>query len=128
LSSSPTQPPSYADKLQLIARGVDRVKRETAPDSKDIAEVVSIEVAKSRAVLDNELLLIGLRKSYGKNIIRFLWWYFAVTCVGLVISAIKPWGIALPEAVQIALVGGTAVSVIGVVGTVAAGLFRPPSS
>ncbi len=133
MASQPPPPPNYAQvraelakKLELIARGVDRVRKETTPDAKDLAELVAIEIEKKRAELDNEYLLIGLRKSYGKNIIRFLWFYFGFAISGVAISAVHPFGISLPESVQIALIGGTAVSVIGVVGTVAAGLFRPP--
>jgi hypothetical protein len=117
---------SLSERLSLIAKGVPKVASETAPDQNDLAELVAIEVAKKHAELENEWLLIGLRKSYGRNIIRFLWTYFIFACICMIVSAFHPWGFALPEGVQVALVGGTAVSVIGVVGTVAAGLFRPP--
>jgi hypothetical protein len=126
VSSEPPPNEDFESRLKLIGRGIKRVEAEKAPDSKDLLETVRIEAARAQAALMNEYLLIDLRKKYGRNIIRFLWVYFGFAVICLAVSAAHPYGIALSEGVLIAIVGGTAVSVIGVVGTVAAGLFRPP--
>jgi hypothetical protein len=90
-------------------------------------EIAQLNAERARAIVANEWMLIDLRKKYGKNIIRFMWVYFTFTAVVIVLVAFRAGGISLPENVLAALVGGTAVSVLGVVGTVAAGLFKPPA-
>jgi hypothetical protein len=71
---------------------------------------------------ENERLLINLRKKYGDTIVSFLWIYFIFTVNCILFSAIGL--VSIDPAVLAAIVGGTAVSVLGVVGTVAAGLFK----
>lgn len=110
--------------LARIDQGVERVKAEKTPDAKDIKELVANEVAKAEVGLANEWLLVGLRKRYGHNIILFLWVYFAFTASAIVGSSLGY--VVIVDSVLVALIGGTAVSVLGVVGTVAAGLFKPP--
>lgn len=124
--ASQSSPPDLDEKLSLVAKTIPNVAGETAADAKDVTGFVQIEVAKKQAELRNEWLLIGLREKYGRNIIMFLWVYFVLAATMMIASAAHLFGFVLPENVQIALVGGTAVSVIGVVGTVAAGLFKPP--
>jgi hypothetical protein len=51
-----------------------------------------------------------------------LWAYFTVA-IAIVVARGVGW-IALPDTVLMALIGGTAVSVLGVVGTIVAGLFK----
>lgn len=80
------------------------------------------ELDKLALANDNERALINLRKSYGRNMIRFLWAYFFVA-LGIVIAGGAGW-LTVAEPVSVALIGGTAVSVLGVVGTIVAGLFR----
>ena len=81
-----------------------------------------IDLDRARLVNDNERALIDLRKSYGHNMISFLWSYFTVAMVLIAVDAVTLWD--LPEGVAVALIGGTAVSVLGVVGTIVAGLFQ----
>ena len=54
--------------------------------------------------------------------IRFLWVYFVVAIGLICLDATSI--IELSDPVAAALIGGTAVSVLGVVGTVVAGLFK----
>jgi len=102
------------------------VKADVAPDSKDIEEMLRLELDRGALLNENERTLIELRKKLGKNLIRFLWSYFAVSTV-LIVADSLPLAFQLPEGVAVALIGATAVSVLGLVGTVAAGLFRAPS-
>lgn len=113
--------------LSKVAKGVPKVEAEKGPDEKDIREEISLEFERKAAAVANEWMLIDLRKKYGRNIIRFLWVYFLFSVVVIGADAFHAYGFALPESVLAAIVGGTAVSVLGVVGTVAAGLFRPPT-
>ena len=101
------------------------MQRESAPDAKDLEEVRALNREKIKLENKNENLLISLRETYGRNIIRFLWVYFIFTALAIFISAFSLKAFNIPQPVLVALVGGTAVSVLGVVGTVAAGLFRP---
>lgn len=118
-------PPNNFDALlKRIAAGVERVQKESAPDTKDIEEVAALVLEKERAAIQNEWLLIELRERYGRNIIRFLWVYFFFTAACIIVTSYGVYRVS--ETVLAALVGGTAVTVLGVVGTVAAGLFRPP--
>lgn len=98
------------------------MQADSAPDAKDIEEIVRLELDRAELTNENERTLIGLRKSYGRNMIRFLWFYFVVA-MGMVLAAGLGW-LTLSESVTVALIGGTAVSVLGVVGTIVAGLFR----
>lgn len=109
-------------RLEAIRSGLSRVQADAAPDDKDIEEIARLELDRAALNNENERTLIGLRKSYGRNMIRFLWVYFVVA-LGLVTLSGCGW-LALPESVAVALIGGTAVSVLGVVGTIVAGLFR----
>jgi len=113
--------------LDKIGKGVSAVKAERVPDEKDIAEEFDLDFEKKRAELRNEWMLIGLREKYGENIINFLWVYFVFAMSVLVFDAYHIGGFELPDIVLTAIVGATAVSVLGVVGTVAAGLFKPPT-
>jgi hypothetical protein len=70
----------------------------------------------------NEKLLIELRQKYGDTIVKFLWVYFIFMINCVLFSSIG--FVSIDPLVLAAIVGGTAVSVLGVVGTVAAGLFR----
>jgi hypothetical protein len=122
-----SQPPEDLEdwdvsRLKIVESGLSRVKALTDPDLRDELEEKSLELARLRLKNANEQALIDLRKTYGTNMIRFLWVYFLVA-IAIIISG----GLGLlkvPESVSVALVGGTAVSVLGVVGTIVAGLFR----
>jgi hypothetical protein len=105
---------------------LSRVRADSAPDSKDLEEIIRLEIDKYSLLNENERTLINLRKNLGKNLIRFLWTYFGVSTV-LIIADSLPIPFHLPPGVAVALIGATAVSVLGLVGTVAAGLFRAPS-
>jgi hypothetical protein len=114
---------------EALSQGRALVEQERAESPQDIAEKADLDRSKVLADLekaqianDNERALIGLRKSYGRNMVRFLWIYFIVA-IGAVLASGAGW-LHLPDSVAVALVGGTAVSVLGVVGTIVAGLFR----
>ncbi|TGR84559.1 hypothetical protein EN866_33150 [Mesorhizobium sp. M2D.F.Ca.ET.223.01.1.1] len=115
-----------AAKLSKIGKGVALAEAETTPDKKDLQEEEDLERQKKLAHVKNEWMLIGLREKYGENIINFLWTYFVFAMAVLIFHAYHVGGFNLPESVLTAIVGATAVSVLGVVGTVAAGLFKPP--
>lgn len=113
-------------RLSVIQSGLARVQADTAPDSKDIEEMVRLELDKAALLNENERALIDLRRNLGKNLIRFLWCYFGLSMV-LIIADALPLTFELEKEVALALIGATAVSVLGLVGTVAAGLFKAPS-
>lgn len=121
-SKSPPDPPNVRAGVRA---GLRKVKEDSGFDEQDVKELVALEIARVELELSNESALIKLRKRYGKNLIRFLWWYFIITVLLIVADAL-PLPFELPEPVEVALVGGTAVGVLGVVGTIAAGLFREP--
>lgn len=112
-----------------MAAGRQRVEREQTESVEDVAFAKALDLDKAKIDLekhqlanDNEKALIDLRKSYGQNMIRFLWVYFAVAMVTVILDGAGI--LKLPPEVIVALIGGTAVSVLGVVGTIVAGLFR----
>jgi hypothetical protein len=113
---------------KIGGKGVDKANMVTSPSATDIEEAVDYEVQKQINEIRNETLLIGLREKYGHNIIRFMWVYFCFTTAAIGLNAAKI--VQIDESTLNAMIGGTAVSVLGVVGTVAAGLFRaaPPKS
>lgn len=113
--------------LSKIGKGISLVRKERIPDTKDIQEEANLEAERKLAHLANEWLLIDLRKKYGRNIINFMWVYFVFAGVTLTLHGFNILGFSLPDIALAAIVGATAVSVLGVVGTVAAGLFKPPS-
>ena len=117
---------AFSVALDKISAGVDIVSKVTAPDDAYMEGIQALATEKAKAVVRNEWMLIELRKRYGNNIIGFLWVYFVVTMICVVASGFHILNFSLPEVVLASLVGGTAVSVLGVVGTVAAGLFRKP--
>lgn len=115
------------NKLGKIGgRGVDKANSVISPSQSDIEETVDYTLQKRLNEIRNEILLIGLREKYGHNIIRFMWTYFFITTLAISGNALRL--IQIDESTLNAMIGGTAVSVLGVVGTVAAGLFRPPPS
>lgn len=118
--------PGVRSRLSVIQSGLPRVQADVAPDSKDIEEMVRLELDKAALLNENERALINLRKTLGKNLIRFLWCYFGLS-TALIIADALPLAFELAEGVALALIGATAVSVLGLVGTVAAGLFKAPS-
>jgi hypothetical protein len=130
LNSQSSNHDDFDARLTRITSGIARVKSTTQLDPKDVEEIVALAIGKVRAEVSNELLLIKLREKYGRNIIRFLWVYFGFTSICILLNATQSMlfsaTLSFSETVLAALVGGTAVSVLGVVGTVAAGLFRPP--
>lgn len=67
-----------------------------------------------------------LRKKYADMIFRYLLSYSIFCAVVLLSQAIVPNKFSLPDNVLVALVGGTAVAVVGLVGWVVRGLFKPP--
>jgi len=88
--------------------------------------MLRLEIDKAALLNENERTLITLRKRLGTNLIVFLWLYFLVSTALIVADSLElPF--KLPDGVAVALIGATAVSVLGLVGTVAAGLFRAPS-
>lgn len=118
-------PPTKSEKIQqILRRGREIATSETEPDEKDIKEEAAYERAKRRMHIQNEALLLDLRNKYGRGLLRFMWSYSVVTLILLILDAYQVFGFNLPDEVLVALVGGTAVSVLGVVGTIAAGLFR----
>lgn len=122
--------PNFDALAAALLAGRARVEQESRVSSEDIAlkerlerEKANIDLERSQLFNDNERALIDLRKSYGNNMISFLWSYFTVAMVFIAADAVSStW--SMPDGVAVALVGGTAVSVLGVVGTIVAGLFK----
>ncbi len=113
---------------ELIAAGRKLVEADRAPDSKDISEQIRLELDRVNIENRNLLTLTELRRIVGRHLISFMWVYFSVSIVMLLLNGFHPNGFALPSGVGLALVGGTAVSIIGVVGTLVSGLFGQPST
>lgn len=123
--SSPAQPSGDID-LDAIEATQDIAERKQQPDEHDIDEQRTYERSKRQFDLQNETLFLNLRGRYGRSVLLFMWVYSAFVAIILVLEALPLAFFDLPTAVLVALVGGTAASVLGVVGTVAAGLFRIP--
>lgn len=112
-----------------LRAGLQRVESEQSESAEDIAFTATLErdqalldLDRARLTNDNERGLIDLRKTYGRNMIRFLWAYFVIA-IAIVVADGCRW-LSLPDTVLVSLIGGTAVSVLGVVGTIVAGLFK----
>lgn len=123
----PRNPPPKKPDLTDLPKGRLVAKRERAPDQRDQLEVARLEFERERIKVSNERLFLGLREKYGNNIIRFLWVYSACAFLLILADGFGWWGFDMPDAAIVALISGAAVSALGVVGTVAAGLFKPPT-
>ncbi len=68
----------------------------------------------------------GLRERYARK----AYWFMVVWCVGVALVVIAQglgiWSFSLPVAALTTLIGGTTVSVVGLVGFILQGLFRKP--
>lgn len=113
--------------FSAISRGRELAQKEKEADEKDIEEEVEIEADYKYAKRANEHLFLGLREKYGNNIIRFLWSYSFFALFLIIFDGFSIWGFSIPDNAIVALISGAAVSALGVVGTVAAGLFKPPT-
>lgn len=109
-----------------LKAGLAKISSDEGFDENDLGEVVRAEIDRAKLENENEIALIDLRKKFGKNLINFLWRYSIITLLVVIVDGIAIIPFDVPENVAIALVGGTAVAVLGVVGTIAAGLFRAP--
>lgn len=109
-----------------IRKGRALAERDTAPDEQDIQEQARLEADRNLLKLQNQHLFLGLRRKYGNNIVRFLWIYSFVALALIVLDGFGAYGFDIPDSAVVALIGGAAASALGVVGTVAAGLFKPP--
>jgi len=72
--------------------------------------------------------LISARQDYAKNIKIFMWFFGILYFVTLFLSGFEFIPFNLPTTVLATLSGATTASVLGVVGAVAAGLFKAPKS
>jgi len=121
-----TSGPRRRLRLDAVQEGRALATAEPEPDEKDALEKRDLEAERKALRLANEHLFLGLRQHYGTNIIRFLWAYSAVALGLILLDGYAIFGFDIPNAAIVALISGAAVSVLGVVGTVAAGLFKPP--
>lgn len=121
---SPLTGEEFNRRLGGISAGIARIKNAPPVDQRALEEFVALYIRGEAIRVENDSILKTLRQVYGYCILIFLWVYFLFTAFCIIASAVKWKGIDIPSSVLAALVGGTAVSVIGVVGTVAAGLFR----
>jgi hypothetical protein len=108
--------------------GLKKISGDKGFDENDLGEIIRAEIDRAKLENENETELIALRKKFGKNLIDFLWRYSIVALLVVIVDGIDGVPFNVPENVSVALVGGTAVAVLGVVGTIAAGLFRAPKA
>lgn len=113
-----------------IARGVGLAENKAAPNDKDRLEDNSLEARRYQAETNtihqrnrdrraNRLL----RARYAKAVYFYLVIYSSFAGLVVLLSGFNICGFLLPSSVLTALVGSTAVSAIGLVATVVAGLF-----
>ncbi|MHA7872528.1 MAG: hypothetical protein ACX939_09285 [Hyphococcus sp.] len=124
MNSQTSQQPDFG-ALERVASEV--VEPEQRPDSLDLEEERQLKYAYNQIALRDAYELIGTRKKIGETLRHFLWAAFAfsvvaTTCSGLNVGWFQYF--SLPPEVLVTLFGTTAVSALGAVGAVAAGLFR----
>ena len=127
----PAQQPNLT--IDSIDRGIVLVENKKNPDSIDLLEDERLQKARlenklSQARIEDVEADRELRKTYANRILRFLEWYAGGVAVLMVLDGFHIFAFHLEKEVAATLVGSTAVAAIGLVGFIARGLFRPPSS
>lgn len=128
---APGQPPNLT--LDSIDKGVVLAESKKGPDAADLLEGEYLQKARlenrlSQARIDDVEADRELRKTYANRILRFLEWYAGGVGGLVVLDGFHFFWFHLEKEVTATLVGSTAISAIGLVGFIARGLFRPPSS
>lgn len=127
----PAHQPSLT--LDSIDKGLVLVEKKTSPDSIDLLEDERLQKARlenrlSQARIEDVEADRELRKTYANRILRFLEWYAGGVGALVVADGFHLFWFHLEKEVTATLVGSTAVAAIGLVGFIARGLFRPPTS
>jgi hypothetical protein len=88
--------------LQRIAAGIPKVQNDKAPDSKDKKEEDDLVKAAKRSAVENDWLLIGLRKIYGYCLVVFMWIYFIVTFTLIILNSYSFYGMRISNTILVA--------------------------
>ena len=136
----PRTTPKRAKSLGAISKAVAGEVTQLPPEDDDSQTFVELDRASAElsrfrlqnAELEESIANLkadrGLRKKYADNAFRFLVCFSAFSALVLIAQG-SPWiPFKLGENIVIALIGSTAVSVVGLVGWVARGLFKAPGS
>ncbi len=123
-------PPNQETPLRSISSGAAKADKKADPDKYDILEEDTLEGRRYKVETDtirqrnrDRRANRVLRGNYAKNVFRYLIFYSVFVAFVLLLAGFKVCGFRLSEDVLFALVGSTAVSAIGLVATVVAGLF-----
>lgn len=124
------QPPASAKLRAITQRAKSKAADKTDADPLDRAEAEQydaearqIDIDLKKADLVTRAAERGLRETYASKVFRFLCSYSTVVFVILLFQGFGIWEFDLDRYVLLALVGSTAISVVGVVGFVVRGLF-----
>ncbi len=106
--------------------GKDSIKwgEPNAPTKLDFSNAELGERSLEKEQLKDIISNRNLREEYAKKVLRFLYIYCAVVVTLLILQGFHIYNFKLADLVVVTLVGGTAISVIGLVGFVIRGLFR----
>lgn len=116
--------------LSRIAVGVQIAQRKIGKDSKDSLEEETLPAKRYKAVTETIVQSNHdrranriLRTRYASYVFKFLVGYSGFCASVVLLNGFHAFGFALADGVVSTLVGSTAVSAIGLVATVVAGLF-----
>lgn len=115
--------------IELIDKGVARVKGKREPDPKDLEEIRSSQLQNelTQSKIDDRKADREMRKTYAGRILRYLEIYSIVVALLVIASGFaNTTQFILPVEILASLVGSTALAAIGLVGFIARGLFRAP--
>lgn len=131
MSTSPPAEPQLT--LNAIDTGLALVEANDSPDRKDYLEQEEAEAARLRNRLARSHIKSvkadrKMRKKYASQILRYLYCYSGFVGALTLLSGWRIMWFELPDAVLTALVGSTAIAAIGLVGFIARGLFRTPTT
>lgn len=115
--------------IELIDKGVARVKNKKQPDPKDLEETRSSQLQNelTQTKIDDRKADREMRQTYAGRILRYLEIYSVVVALLVIASGFaNTTQFILPVEILASLVGSTALAAIGLVGFIARGLFRAP--
>ena len=132
MNSSTGDKSKFEDIIQRSAkaeltktRGTDGVFYELEKTKLDL-EKVALERDHLKEDLANKQQDRQLRKDYANKIFSYLMYYSLFCAFVLISQATNATKFSLPDNVLVVLVGSTAISIIGLVGWIVKGLFKPP--
>jgi hypothetical protein len=122
-------PPPQRNYLADILGSLSVAEEKKAPDRQDELETKALrereEIHGLRETRTDRRANRVLRFRYARAVYRYLVWYSIGSAALVLLDGFDFTHFHLPEIALAAIVGGTAVSAIGLVGFVVQGLFRP---